>query len=217
MNGPLGTVQYLFLGDYVDRGPKQLEAICLLFALKIEYPTYFHLLRGNHENHETCSFYGFQDECLDKFNPHIFHLFTNVFDYMPVAAIIADKMFCVHGGISPELKSMEQIRRLERPLAIPSHGLLCDLVWSDPDYNTHRFRRNTNRDISLFFGATAVHEFLNRFNLEVIVRAHEIKQEGYDFFAGMKLVTVYSSQSGGRNNAVFMRVAHDLHCTFHTI
>lgn len=132
IGGMPNNSRYLFLGDYVDRGDKQLETICLLFAYKIAYPKTFFLLRGNHESAEVCSTYGFLTECLRVFDKAIFDLFISTFDTMPVAAIVANKMFCVHGGISSKLKSLDQIRNLSRPTSVPQVGLLCDLLWSDP-------------------------------------------------------------------------------------
>jgi serine/threonine-protein phosphatase PP1 catalytic subunit len=217
IGGHPNAERYLFLGDYVDRGDKQLETICLMFAYKIAFPQTFHMLRGNHECREVCSQYGFLDECMRVFSANIFELFISCFDVMPVAAIVERKMFCVHGGISPELTSMDQIKNLPRPSTIPESGLLCDLVWSDPDIMTHTWAYNSSRGTSVRFGVKNVVEFLRRFSLDIIVRAHEVVPEGYQFFAGLGLLTLFSSTNFGTNHAVFIKINEALHCTFHNI
>ncbi|KAG5840725.1 hypothetical protein ANANG_G00191730 [Anguilla anguilla] len=124
---------YLFLGDYVDRGKQSLETICLLLAYKIKYPENFFLLRGNHECASINRIYGFYDECKRRYNIKLWKTFTDCFNCLPIAAIVDEKIFCCHGGLSPDLQSMEQIRRIMRPTDVPDQGLLCDLLWSDPD------------------------------------------------------------------------------------
>ncbi|CAG07207.1 unnamed protein product [Tetraodon nigroviridis] len=124
---------YLFLGDYVDRGKQSLETICLLLAYKIKYPENFFLLRGNHECASINRIYGFYDECKRRYNIKLWKTFTDCFNCLPVAAIVDEKIFCCHGGLSPDLQSMEQIRRVMRPTDVPDQGLLCDLLWADPD------------------------------------------------------------------------------------
>ena len=124
---------YLFLGDYVDRGKQSLETICLLLAYKIKYPENFFLLRGNHECASINRIYGFYDECKRRYNIKLWKTFTDCFNCLPAAAVVEDKIFCMHGGLSPELNSMEQIRRLMRPTDVPDTGLLCDcLLYTSP-------------------------------------------------------------------------------------
>lgn len=217
LGGMPSNTKYLFLGDYVDRGPKQLETICLLLAFKVHYPETFHLLRGNHESENICSFYGFLDECLNKFDKNIFDVFVTVFDCMPVAAIVEGKMFCVHAGISPELMSFDQIRNIPRPVPIPDYGLLCDLVWSDPDLSTRNWRQNHSRGLSWYYGPQAVQDFFRDFNMEVLIRAHEIVPEGFKFFAGLNCVTLYSTTTDIGNRGAYMYVNEDSHCTIHHI
>nr|DBA27351.1 TPA: hypothetical protein GDO54_011510 [Pyxicephalus adspersus] len=110
---------YLFLGDYVDRGKQSLETICLLLAYKIKYPENFFLLRGNHECASINRIYGFYDECKRRFNIKLWKTFTDCFNCLPIAAIVDEKIFCCHGGLSPDLQSMEQIRRIMRPTDVP--------------------------------------------------------------------------------------------------
>ncbi|KAG7224094.1 hypothetical protein INR49_019829 [Caranx melampygus] len=163
---------YLFLGDYVDRGKQSLETICLLLAYKIKYPENFFLLRGNHECASINRIYGFYDECKRRFNIKLWKTFTDCFNCLPIAAIIDEKIFCCHGGLSPDLQSMEQIRRIMRPTDVPDTGLLCDLLWSDPDKDVQGWGEN-DRGVSFTFGADVVSKFLNRHDLDLICRAHQ--------------------------------------------
>lgn len=116
---------YLFLGDYVDRGKQSLETICLLLAYKIKYPENFFILRGNHECASINRIYGFYDECKRRYNIKLWKTFTDCFNCLPIAAIIDEKIFTMHGGLSPDLNSMEQIRRVMRPTDVRSHRPLC--------------------------------------------------------------------------------------------
>jgi serine/threonine-protein phosphatase PP1 catalytic subunit len=112
---------YLFLGDYVDRGKQSVETICLLLAYKIKYPENFFILRGNHETASVNRIYGFYDECKRRYSIKLWKTFTDCFNCLPIAAIIDDKIFAMHGGLSPDLNSMEQIRRIMRPTDVRLH------------------------------------------------------------------------------------------------
>ena len=167
---------YLFLGDYVDRGQRSIETICLLLAYKIKYPENFFLLRGNHECSAINQVYGFFDECKRKYDVKLWKKFNDLFNCLPLAAIIEDKVFCVHGGLSPELddlRSLDQINRIRRPLTVQDHGLACDLLWSDPDPQQQEWGPN-DRGISYTFGTKIVDDFCKRFDIELIVRAHQV-------------------------------------------
>ena len=142
---------YLFLGDYVDRGKQSLETVCLLLAYKIKYPENFFLLRGNHECASINRIYGFYDECKRRYNIKLWKTFTDCFNCLPIAAIIDEKILCMHGGLSPELSSLEQIKRIMRPTDVPDTGLLCDLLWSDPDKDVQGLGEN-DRGVSFTFG-----------------------------------------------------------------
>jgi len=124
---------YLFLGDYVDRGKQSLETICLMLAYKIKYPENFFLLRGNHECASINRIYGFYDECKRRYSIKLWKTFTDCFNCLPIAALIDEKILCMHGGLSPELSSLDQIKRIMRPTDVPDTGLLCDMLWSDPE------------------------------------------------------------------------------------
>jgi serine/threonine-protein phosphatase PP1 catalytic subunit len=130
---PFVQANYLFLGDYVDRGKQSLEVVCLLFAYKIKYPENFFLLRGNHECAGINRIYGFYDECRRRYSVKMWKQFCNTFNCLPCTAVIDDKIICMHGGLSPELAQMEQIANIARPCDVPDTGLLCDILWADPD------------------------------------------------------------------------------------
>ncbi|KAL6645961.1 hypothetical protein ACP70R_000984 [Stipagrostis hirtigluma subsp. patula] len=210
------AANYLFLGDYVDRGKQSIETICLLLAYKIRYPDNFFLLRGNHECASINRIYGFYDECKRRFSVRLWKLFTDCFNCLPVAAVIDDKILCMHGGLSPDLDSLDRIREIQRPVDVPDQGLLCDLLWSDPDRDSSGWGDN-DRGVSFTFGADKVAEFLNKHDLDLICRAHQVVEDGYEFFADRQLVTIFSAPNycGEFNNAgALMNVDASLLCSF---
>ncbi|CAG8675747.1 9201_t:CDS:2, partial [Funneliformis caledonium] len=207
---------YLFLGDYVDRGKQSLETICLLLAYKIKYPENFFILRGNHECASINRIYGFYDECKRRYNIKLWKTFTDCFNCLPIAAIIDEKIFTMHGGLSPDLQSMEQIRRVMRPTDVPDTGLLCDLLWSDPDKDISGWSEN-DRGVSFTFGPDVVSRFLQKHDMDLICRAHQAVEDGYEFFAKRQLVTLFSAPNycGEFDNAgAMMSVDETLMCSF---
>ena len=187
-----GEYNYLFLGDYVDRGKQSLETICLLLCYKIKYPEKVTLLRGNHESSVTNRIYGFYDECKRRYNVKLWKSFTDLFNFLPVAAIIDDKILCMHGGLSPDLKSIQNIQNISRPTDIPDTGLLCDLLWSDPDKDVVDYDEN-DRGVSVIFGEKVVMDFNKKNDLDLIIRAHQVVDDGYEFFANRQLITIFSA------------------------
>lgn len=207
---------YLFLGDYVDRGKQSLETICLLLAYKIKYPENFFLLRGNHECASINRIYGFYDECKRRYNVKLWKTFTDCFNCLPVAAIVEEKIFCCHGGLSPHLENIEDIRKLQRPVDVPDSGLLCDLLWSDPDRDVVEWGSN-DRGVSYVFGPRVVYDFCKKYDLDLVCRAHQVVEDGYEFFASRQLVTLFSAPNycGEFDNAgAMMSVDSTLMCSF---
>jgi len=210
-----GEYNYLFLGDYVDRGKQSLETVCLLLAYKIKYPTKVTLLRGNHESSVTNRIYGFYDECKRRYNVRIWRSFTDLFNYLPVAALIDDKILCMHGGLSPELKNLQNIENISRPTDIPDSGLLCDLLWSDPDKEVLEYDEN-DRGVSVIFGEKIVEDFNKKNDLDLIIRAHQVVDEGYEFFANRQLITIFSAPNycgEFDNSAGIMIIDESLTCS----
>jgi len=207
---------YLFLGDYVDRGKHSMETICLLLAYKIKYPENFFLLRGNHECASINRIYGFYDECKRRYNVRLWKAFTDCFNCLPVCAVIDEKIFCCHGGLSPDLNALDQLKQVVRPTDVPDQGLICDLLWSDPDKEISGWGEN-DRGVSYTFGADIVRKFLQRHDLDLVCRAHQVVEDGYEFFAKRQLVTVFSAPNycGEFDNAgAMMSVDESLMCSF---
>lgn len=186
------SANYLFLGDYVDRGKQSLETILLLMCYKLKYPERFFLLRGNHECANVTRVYGFYDECKRRCNVKIWKTFVDAFNTLPIAAIVAGKIFCVHGGLSPALGHMDDIRNIARPTDVPDYGLLNDLLWSDPADMDQDWEAN-ERGVSYCFGKKVITEFLTAHDFDLVCRAHMVVEDGYEFFNDRVLVTVFSA------------------------
>jgi len=207
---------YVFLGDYVDRGKQSLETITLIFGYKVRHPENFFNLRGNHECASITRIYGFYDECKRRYNIKMWKSFCDVFNSMPVCAVIDDKIICMHGGLSPELKNMDQIRRLVRPTDVPDTGLICDLLWADPDKDTQGWQEN-DRGVSWTFGSDIVTSFLREQEMDLVARAHQVVEDGYEFFAKRQLITLFSAPNycGEFDNAgAMMTIDDSLMCSF---
>ncbi len=188
---------YLFLGDYVDRGKQSLETILLLLCYKLRFPENFFLLRGNHECANVTRVYGFYDECKRRCNVKVWKTFVDTFNTLPIAAIVAGKIFCVHGGLSPSLSHMDDIRNIARPTDVPDYGLLNDLLWSDPADMEADWEAN-ERGVSYCFGKKVIMEFLQKHDFDLVCRAHMVVEDGYEFFNERILVTVFSAPNVSR-------------------
>jgi serine/threonine-protein phosphatase PP1 catalytic subunit len=216
INGYPPNSRYLFLGDYVDRGKQSIETICLLLAFKIKYPNDVFLLRGNHESANVCKVYGFYDECKRRLSVKLWKMFCNLFNHLPLTALIDNKILCMHGGISKELISISQLKTFKRPLEIPDNGIICDLLWSDPSENVVGWGPN-ERQVSCTFSAKVLEQFLDKNDLDLICRAHQVVEEGYEFFGEQILVTIFSAPNylgEFDNNGAVMQVDNELLCSF---
>mmetsp|Transcript_20985 Transcript_20985/g.30276 ORF Transcript_20985/g.30276 Transcript_20985/m.30276 type:complete len:301 (+) Transcript_20985:133-1035(+) len=210
---------YLFLGDYVDRAKQSIEVITLVMCYKIKYPESFFLLRGNHECASLNRIYGFYDECKRRYSVKLWRVFADAFNCMPIAAVVEDKILCMHGGLSPDLDHLSQIFDIPRPTDVPDEGLLCDLLWADPDPSVMGWGYNA-RGVSYTFGHDVIADFLGRHNLDLICRAHQVVEDGYEFQADRQLVTIFSAPNycGEFDNAgAMMIVKTDLVCSFKII
>ncbi|KAG2215093.1 hypothetical protein INT46_002925 [Mucor plumbeus] len=216
MGGFPPSSNYLFLGDYVDRGKQSLENFLLLLCYKIKYPENFFILRGNHESANVTKVYGFYDECKRRLSPKMWRSFVDVFNTLPIAGLVAGKIFCVHGGLSPSLHSMDDIRNIQRPTDVPDYGLLNDLLWADPADIPVDWEDN-ERGVSYCFGKKVINEFLSKFDLDLVCRAHMVVEDGYQFFNERTLVTVFSAPNycGEFDNfGAIMSVSEELLCSF---
>lgn len=180
-------------GDYVDRGLFSVETISLLVCLKLRYPHRVHLIRGNHESRGVTQSYGFYTECSRKYgNANVWHYFTDMFDFLTLSVVINDQIFCVHGGLSPSIHSIDQIKIIDRFREIPHEGPMADLVWSDPDPDRDEFSLSP-RGAGYTFGAQVVKKFLEVNAMSHILRAHQLCQEGFQVLYDDRLSTVWSA------------------------
>ena len=176
----------------MDRGYNSLEVFTYLLLLKARYPAHITLLRGNHESRQITQVYGFYDECQRKYgNPNAWKYCTDVFDYLTLAALINGKILCVHGGLSPDIKTLDQIRTLDRRQEIPHEGSFCDLMWSDPEEIDGWGL--SPRGAGYIFGHSVIKEFNQRNRLRLIARAHQLVMDGYKWMFDDSLVTVWSA------------------------
>lgn len=205
VGGDPATTRYLFLGDYVDRGLFSIECLLYMYALKINYSELFFMLRGNHECKHLTEYFTFKSECLHKYLEAMYDEAVALFNTLPLAAVMNKQFFCVHGGILPELKTLDDLAKLDRFREPPTRGLMCDLLWADPleDYDEdnmdQKFVRNTVRGCLYAFTYRAACQFLERNGLLCIIRAHEAQDAGYRMYKRTKstgfpsLLTMFSA------------------------
>ncbi|KAK4379608.1 hypothetical protein RND71_001470 [Anisodus tanguticus] len=217
IGGQCPDTNYLFMGDYVDRGYYSVETVTLLVALKVRYPQRLTILRGNHESRQVSVFpslawgllavdrtltltidfwitqvYGFYDECLRKYgNANVWKTFTDLFDYFPLTALVESEIFCLHGGLSPSIETLDNVRSFDRVQEVPHEGAMCDLLWSDPDDRCGWGM--SPRGAGYTFGQDISEQFHHTNNLKLIARAHQLVMEGYNWSHEQKVVTIFSA------------------------
>lgn len=211
---------YLFLGDYVDRGYNSFDTFLLLLTYKIMFPKQFMLLRGNHESERISGLYGFKDEVVSKYSSDIWHCFPPIFHALPFAAIIDDYYFCVHAGISPKASSIDEIIAIKRPIDLIEDTLPFDLVWSDPKDFVDEYEKNEERGVSCYFGKRPAQQFLDNSNLKYILRAHEMVYDGVEKPLGedFPLMTIFSASGyqHSTNLGSYIIISEDMTFTQHS-
>ncbi|KAJ2794467.1 3',5'-cyclic-nucleotide phosphodiesterase (PDEase) (3':5'-CNP) [Coemansia guatemalensis] len=205
VGGSPETTQYLFLGDYVDRGYFSIECLLYLYALKLRHPHTLLMLRGNHECRHLTEYFTFRLECLHKYSAQVYEAAVESFCALPLGAVVNGQFLCIHGGLSPELHTLDDLRELDRFHEPPTHGLMCDLLWADPvedfghEKNKSFFVHNYARGCSYFFSYAATCAFLERNGLLSLVRAHEAQDAGYRMYRKSKatgfpaVITLFSA------------------------
>uniref|UniRef100_A0A7S0SP98 Serine/threonine-protein phosphatase n=1 Tax=Mantoniella antarctica TaxID=81844 RepID=A0A7S0SP98_9CHLO len=192
VGGDCPQTNYLFMGDFVDRGFYSVETFLLLLALKVRYPDRIYLIRGNHESRQITQVYGFYDECLRKYGSvNVWRYCTDIFDYLSLSALIDNRILCVHGGLSPTITTIDQIRTIDRKQEVPHDGAMCDLLWSDPEDVTGWGL--SPRGAGYLFGGDVVQQFNHSNKIDLIARAHQLVMEGYKWMFEGQLVTVWSA------------------------
>ena len=236
----LGGLTGVCVGDFVDRGFHSVETFLLLLALKVRYPDRMTLIRGNHESRQITTVYGFYDECVRKYgSASVWRYCTEVFDYLALTAVVDGKVLCVHGGLSPQVQEIDQIRLIDRKQEVPHEGSpslrhnsmlmagsMCDLLWSDPD-DANGYSLSP-RGAGWLFGPDVARAFNHRNNISFIARAHQLVLEGYREMFDGAVVTVWSapnycyrcgniasilevSETGGRNYKIFDAATQELY------
>jgi protein phosphatase len=211
------AMRYLFLGDYIDRGAFGTEVLILLFALKAKFPEHIYLIRGNHECAPLSRFYGFFDEVCRKYSEAVYRAAVDLFSELPLCAVVGERVFCVHGGLSPELELLTSIEDLEKPLDFSEPGIFTDMVWSDPCPRVLSFVPST-RGSGVLYGVEATSTFLDRNELDLLVRSHELCMDGIswpfeaDEDAGEKCLTLFSNTNycDMGNTGAILHVSSDL-------
>jgi serine/threonine-protein phosphatase 2A catalytic subunit len=216
IGGKPPDTNYLFMGDYVDRGYYSVETVQLLVALKVRYPERITILRGNHESRQITQVYGFYDECLRKYgSANVWKHFTDLFDFLPLTALIEKQIFCLHGGLSPSIDNLDNIMEQDRVQEVPHEGPMCDLLWSDPDDRCGW--GISPRGAGYTFGADISESFNHNNNLTLIARAHQLVMEGYNWGHEKSVVTIFSAPNycyRCGNQAAIMEIDEHLEYTF---
>mmetsp|Transcript_3371 Transcript_3371/g.3539 ORF Transcript_3371/g.3539 Transcript_3371/m.3539 type:complete len:311 (+) Transcript_3371:204-1136(+) len=216
IGGKPPDTNYLFMGDYVDRGYYSVETVSLLLCLKTRFPDRVHLLRGNHESRQITQVYGFYDECVRKYgNGTVWKTFTDLFDYLPLTAVIEDQIFCLHGGLSPSIDTLDHVRVIDRVQEVPHEGPMCDLLWSDPD--DRRGWGISPRGAGYTFGSDISEMFNHKNGLTLVSRAHQLVMDGFNWSHSMNVVTIFSAPNycyRCGNQAAIMEVDENLNKSF---
>ncbi|KAI6659015.1 Serine:threonine protein phosphatase 2A [Oopsacas minuta] len=209
--GKCPDTNYLFLGNYIDRGTHSVETVSLLIALKIKHPDRVNLLRGNHECRQISKVYGLYDECVKKYgNGNVWNFFMDLFDHFPLTALIEGRILGVHGGLSPSIETLDEIRDLNRVQDVPVEGPICDLLWSDP--GEHEGFVKSARGAGHSFGADITAKFHLKNDLKVLTRSHKVDVDGHRWHHGKQVVSINSASNFEHDNyAAIMQLDAQVH------
>ncbi len=223
LKGDIECVDYLFLGNFTNRGAFSLETVCLLLALKVKYNGHFHLLRGNQEDLEISKLYGLAEECKEKLKEDInqpnsiFNQLCNLFEYLPLAAVVNNQIFCCHNGISKNGLFLNDIQRLKFPIKVKTCPIAKDLLWNTPNINDNI---SFNKLLPIEykpeqFNANALDSFLKTNKLKMIIRSHDVCQKGISNCFGDRVLTIFSSTNycGVYQNAgalIFIKKSYEI-------
>ncbi|KIJ49138.1 hypothetical protein M422DRAFT_161755 [Sphaerobolus stellatus SS14] len=224
VGGDPAETPYLFLGDYVDRGAFGIECLLYLYAHKIHYPNSFMMIRGNHECRHLTEYFTFKKECLHKYSHEVYEACIRSFNSLPIAALLDERFLCVHGGIGPDLETLDDFQRISRFKEPDLEGSLCDVLWADPKDDYSRllpvgFTHNHTRGCSFYYDYIAINRFLNRNNLLSVIRAHEAQDTGYRMYRSTplnfpSLITIFSApdylDAYGNRAAVIKYINRDI-------
>eukprot|EP01127_Copromyxa_protea_P004299 TRINITY_DN1417_c0_g1_i1.p1 TRINITY_DN1417_c0_g1~~TRINITY_DN1417_c0_g1_i1.p1 ORF type:complete len:350 (-),score=38.05 TRINITY_DN1417_c0_g1_i1:78-1127(-) len=193
-SGDPRSMSYVFLGDYVDRGYYSLQTLTYLFLLKVQYPDHISLVRGNHEARSVSQVYGFYDECIKQYGDgNIWRNCCEVFDLLPLGAIVDDRVLCVHGGLSPDVDTLDDMRAIYRLNDVQKTGAMCDILWSDPEEDMLRDWVANPRGCGWLFGSRPTKQFNLSNNISFIARAHQLVMDGYAYMFDNELITIWSA------------------------
>ncbi len=187
----------VFLGDYVDRGPQQLENIVCLLEEKLKRPNWVFLLRGNHETLSMNMSYGFYDVVSRELGSGWYELFMACFREMPYALILNRDTLCLHGGVPEFVDDISAFEKLRKGEDEPSDPVAMQILWNDPDEYEGGFGPSPRGPGVRVFGRDVFERFMERSGMRLLVRAHEPQPEGYRYIFGDKLLTVFSCRYYG--------------------
>ena len=208
--GDINVMQYIFLGDFCDRGLYSLEVILLLFALKVKYPDFIYLIRGHHEDKFINEKYGLGDECHDRLLDNIknpLSIFANInkaFDYLPFGILLDNNILMVHGGIGSSINTLDDIENIKRPVSV-EHNVtnkdqlhIIDLLWSEYSEDIDNIEINSERDKNkngfiVKYGKERLNKFLVENKINLLITAHQFVKEGFTTFNNDRLLTVFSA------------------------
>ncbi len=200
---------FVFLGDYADRGPEQIETFNLVMALALSSPQRILMLRGNHESDEVAARYGFYNAVTEAYSFDVYKHYSRVFEILPIAAYSQGKLFACHGGIPEGVTSVDEIQKCNRRNPNFPDDIIFQIVWNDPREMDFKFRPNFRSSRARYYGQSAFNEFMHNIDAYMMIRAHEVYPYGYQTFFGGRLVSVFSATYGSRVRPKIVRIGKD--------